>query len=150
MRRAATNAAPAAHSGLSVASAGLRWLLVVPAAAAAGLLGLWLSLLSYQALHALCPSEGGFFGNCVAWYVSDGQDVGYALGAVVGAALVVGLPAAIAPRAGFGVALLAFVVGWALAGSLTHFGAIFPVAFIAATCSGLATLTTVCIRSLAP
>lgn len=150
MRRAAMNAAPAAHGAPSAAVAGLRWLLVVPAGAAAGLVGILCSLLSYQALRAVCPRDGPSFRRCMAWYVSDGQDVGYALGAVIGAALVVGLPAAIAPRARREGALLALAAGFALAGFLTAFGAILPVAFIAATCSGLATLTAVCIRTLTP
>lgn len=127
----------------------LRWLLVAPVGVVAFIGALLLSLLLHGIPELLCPRDELVSGMCMATWADAGHTAALALGGAVGAALVVGLPAAMAPRWRSAVALLAFGHGFWFVLRLVSTGTSFHVPFIAATSSGLAVLVLVHVKTLA-
>ena len=129
----------------------LRWVLVAPA----GVLGCWggilVVLMLYQGVESLCPPDQVISGACMAEWAPAAHDVVVALGAAIGAALTVALPALTAPRRRFAVAALAYGGGVAYAAPLLReAGGDGGVIFIAAASAGLAVLVGVYVKGLAP
>ena len=138
------------RAGIAAVMPWLRWLLVPIVGIVAFYLGLIIGLLLHGIPEQLCPREAFVSGFCMTRWAAAGHAAALAIGGAIGAALMVSLPAATAPRWRFAVALLAFASGFAFVSLLTGFGSTDPVLFIAATSSGLATLALVHVRSLTP
>ena len=89
----------------------LRWLLIIPSIGVGYLLAILAAMMSIDVLTRLCPTEQVVSGGCMAsWYETAAQ-TSFALSVAIGAAVFVGLPAAIAPIKKVEVALLAFLIG---------------------------------------
>ncbi len=118
----------------------LRWLLVVPVGLAAAWAGIVAGLVLYSITDDFCPRDLLVSGSCMAWWAPLAHSAGLSLGATLGAALVVALPAWVAPRFRHYVATAAFAAGCVFIGMVTRFGIRDPALFAAPVVSGLAVL----------
>jgi hypothetical protein len=116
----------------------LRWLLVVPVGIAGTYLGALCAILLVSVLEWLCPVEDQVSGLCFASWYPPLQSAAIALGAAVGAACTVGLPALLAPTRKKLVSLVAYTGGTSYATwFLVSVGGSFLVPFSVAIATGL-------------
>ncbi|WP_295449127.1 hypothetical protein [uncultured Thiodictyon sp.] len=88
-----------------------RWLLVLPSGVAGWYLGLLIGLLIYEAGEKTCPIGYVVSGMCYAPWSHLLHLFAFAVGSGVAGALVVALPALVAPMRAFNIALTAFAIG---------------------------------------
>ena len=129
---------------------GLRWVLVGPVCYAGLLGGAVLTVVLHDLADRQCPVDKLVSGFCIAWWSSLAHQAATAIGAMVAAALVVGLPWGVAPRFKTVVAGVAFAFGFTLVAWMTAFGDRNPVMFVAATTSGLAAVVLARVKALTP
>jgi len=91
----------------------VRWLLVVPSAFVGWYIGVIVPILIFKANEALCPTHYLVSGMCHSPWSAWIEGVAIIIGSVLAGALVVLLPALIAPTHRKPVALIAYVIGLA-------------------------------------
>lgn len=89
----------------------LRWILTVPAGMVGWYAGVIVALMVHSLVDRLCPQEHVVSGACFAPWSSFANEACLALGAVICGALVVALPAWVAPAHRFQVAATAYGLG---------------------------------------
>ncbi len=90
----------------------VRWVLVVPAALVGWYAGLIVALLIYKTNVALCPARYLVSGMCTAPWSSAMEELAVIVGGAVVGALVVLLPALMAPYHRKKIALIAYALGF--------------------------------------
>ena len=121
----------------------LRWLSVIPVGVAGTYLGALSAMLLVSVLKKLCPLEEQVSGLCFAPWYSPLEATAISIGAAVGAACTVGLPALIAPTRRALVSVLAYAGGTACATwFLVSVGRSFLIPFSVAAATGL--LVSIC------
>lgn len=90
----------------------VRWILVVPAALVGWYAGLIVAMLLYKANEALCPTHYLVSGMCTSPWSSAMEELAVIVGGAVVGALVVLLPALMAPYHRKRIALIAYALGF--------------------------------------